>query len=80
VQWVFSVEYIFYQLEQYVADFCLYITAIRWAVPDDPSLSYGFDANLSDECTSFLCRKLLVINVIILIKSRFISSNVYALD
>jgi len=44
VQWVFAVEYIFYQLEEYGADFRLYITAIRWVVPDDSSLSYGFDA------------------------------------
>jgi len=44
VQWVFGVEYIFYQPEEYTADFRLYITAIRWVVPDDPSLSYGFDA------------------------------------
>jgi len=32
VQLVFAVEYIFYQLEEYGADFRLYITVIRWVV------------------------------------------------
>jgi len=55
-------------------------TAIKYCDILQYFIAVNIVANSSEECTSFLCTKLLVINVIILIKSHFISSNVYALD